>query len=199
MTIPQYSEALAKAMFSAGILQFSPCRWASGLESPFKFDLSKLESSPEAMRLAGILLKNQILMLPSCNLLLGVPTGGHAFALAANSSLGDELDVIETQKGDQPIPGISGRKVVIIEDVVTRGGSVIQFIRRVEASGAKVGKVLTIVDHEFGGMKTIRLTGIPALAMLTGNQILDIWQASDLLDIHVAQTIQNFYTEHRVI
>lgn len=48
-----------------------------------------------------------------------------------------------------------GDKVVMVEDVITTGGSVIKAIREVEKTGAKVVKVICLVDRNEGAMETL--------------------------------------------
>lgn len=52
-------------------------------------------------------------------------------------------------------------KVAIIEDVITTGNSIYQAIRAVEDYGAKVVKVLTLVDREEGGVEFLEEKGYP--------------------------------------
>lgn len=54
-----------------------------------------------------------------------------------------------------------GSKVALLEDVITTGGSVYQAIQTVENFGAKVVKVLTLVDREEGGTKFLEEKGYP--------------------------------------
>jgi len=52
-----------------------------------------------------------------------------------------------------------GMKVVIVEDVVTTGTSVLKAIKRAEEAGLKIIKVITLVDREEGGKKIIEREG----------------------------------------
>jgi len=48
-----------------------------------------------------------------------------------------------------------GEKVVIVEDVVTTGGSTIKAVERARAEGLEVVKVVVLVDREEGGMEAV--------------------------------------------
>ena len=52
-----------------------------------------------------------------------------------------------------------GTRVVVIEDVVTTGGSSLRAIEAVRAVGAEVNRVLAIVDREQGGQENLRAAG----------------------------------------
>ncbi|GAB4139322.1 MAG: orotate phosphoribosyltransferase [Thermogutta sp.] len=54
-----------------------------------------------------------------------------------------------------------GEKVVIVEDVVTTGGSSLEAISRVEAFGLKVIRVAAVVDRMEGGAEAFAKLGIP--------------------------------------
>lgn len=49
-----------------------------------------------------------------------------------------------------------GEKVVIVEDVITTGGSVIKAIERAWAEGLDVVKVVVLVDRQEGGLETVK-------------------------------------------
>ena len=60
-----------------------------------------------------------------------------------------------------------GREVVIVEDVITTGGSALQAIEAVQAEGGTVLGVLAIVDREEGGREAILNMGIDVVALTT--------------------------------
>jgi orotate phosphoribosyltransferase len=60
-----------------------------------------------------------------------------------------------------------GERVVIVEDVVTTGGSSLLAIDRVQEFGARVVQVAAIVDRMEGGAASFRERGIPFTSLLT--------------------------------
>ena len=60
-----------------------------------------------------------------------------------------------------------GAKVVIIDDVVTTGGSSLLAVDRVEEFGCKVVQVVGIVDRKQGGAKHFAARGLPFCSLLT--------------------------------
>lgn len=60
-----------------------------------------------------------------------------------------------------------GDRVVIVEDVVSTGGSVIESIKRVEEAGGNILKVISIVDREKGGREAIESLGYPYEPLFT--------------------------------
>ncbi len=63
---------------------------------------------------------------------------------------------------------VNGRRLVIIEDVVTSGGQIIKSAADLRALGAKISDVLCVIDREAGGwdnLKEERLTLHPLFTM----------------------------------
>ena len=66
----------------------------------------------------------------------------------------------------------AGDRAVIVEDVVTTGGSVVKAIEAVEAIGAEVSKVLVIVDREEGADKRFSDMGIEFYSIFGISELL---------------------------
>jgi orotate phosphoribosyltransferase len=64
-----------------------------------------------------------------------------------------------------------GDRVVIVEDVVTTGGSSLQAIAAVAAMGCEVKKVLAVVDREEGGREALRKEGFALEAIFTAREL----------------------------
>lgn len=63
-------------------------------------------------------------------------------------------------------------RVVIVDDVTTEGNSVMKAVRAVVASGAKVLKVITVVDREQGASDKLRSEGLKFEALFASSQVL---------------------------
>lgn len=64
-------------------------------------------------------------------------------------------------------PVLPGAKVVIVDDVVTTGGSSLQAADRAEQFGCEVAQVIGIVDRLQGGAANFAARGYPFKALLT--------------------------------
>lgn len=65
----------------------------------------------------------------------------------------------------------SGGKVIVLEDVVTTGGSSIKAIERLRAEGYDPVAVLTVVDREEGGEAALKATGLAFLRILAMSEL----------------------------
>jgi orotate phosphoribosyltransferase len=59
-----------------------------------------------------------------------------------------------------------GSRVVVIEDVITSGGSALDAVRAVEDEGGVVLGVLAVLDREAGGRERIEATGVAVRSLL---------------------------------
>lgn len=66
-----------------------------------------------------------------------------------------------------------GTPVVIVEDVVTTGGSALQAVEAAEAAGLRVLGVIGLVDREEGGREALTARGLELEALFTARELLD--------------------------
>jgi orotate phosphoribosyltransferase len=103
-----------------------------------------------------------------------------AYAIAAASSAGpDVVEAFSVRKAAKShgtgrrIEGnfAAGARVVVVEDVITSGGSAQQAIEAVEAEGGKVLGVLAVVDREEGGRQKLEQAGYPVTSLVTATEL----------------------------
>ena len=66
----------------------------------------------------------------------------------------------------------TGDAVVVVDDVITTGGSTLKAIEAIEAEGGTVLLALVLVDREEGGREAIEARGIPVVALYTRSSLL---------------------------
>ena len=69
-----------------------------------------------------------------------------------------------------------GEKVVIVEDVVTTGGSTISAVERARAEGLEVVKVVVLVDREEGGMEAVNAHVDSVEAIVTIGDLMAVYE-----------------------
>jgi orotate phosphoribosyltransferase len=70
-----------------------------------------------------------------------------------------------------------GQQVVIIDDVVTTGGSTITAIERARSEGLEVVRVVILVDRQEGGLENIREHVTDVTAIITRDDLMAQWSA----------------------
>ena len=66
-----------------------------------------------------------------------------------------------------------GNSIVVVDDVITTGGSTLKAIDAIEREGGKVAFALVLVDREEGGRQAIEERGIPVVALFSRSTLLD--------------------------
>ena len=103
-----------------------------------------------------------------------------AYAIAAASvDLPAPIDAFSVRKApkdhgtNRRIEGnfAPGAKVVVIEDVITSGGSALSAIEAVRAEGGEVIGVLAVLDREAGGRQKIEATGVSVVTLVTATEL----------------------------
>ncbi len=67
----------------------------------------------------------------------------------------------------------AGARVAVLDDVVTRGGSILRAIDAVRAAGAEPALALALVDRDQGGRDALAAAGVPLFAPLHVGEILE--------------------------
>jgi orotate phosphoribosyltransferase len=62
--------------------------------------------------------------------------------------------------------------VVLIDDVTTKGGSVMEAVEAVRAQGSRVRKIITVVDRLEGAAANLKRAGIELVAVFTRDELL---------------------------
>ena len=67
---------------------------------------------------------------------------------------------------------LAGDRVVVIEDVITTGGSALKAVEAVRAAGGKVVGVLSVVDREEGGREALEAAGLEVASLALASEIV---------------------------
>lgn len=67
----------------------------------------------------------------------------------------------------------SGDTVIVVDDVITTGGSTLKAVDAIEREGGKVAFCLVLVDRKEGGRQAIEERGIPVIALFSRHNLLD--------------------------
>lgn len=131
-----------------------PFTWASGIQSPVYCDNRLLLSSPEARSFIEKSLSEIIgEKYPDCDILMGTSTAGIPHAAICAHLLGKPMGYVRSSaKSHGRQNKIEGRlekgaKALIIEDLISTGGSAIDAAIAVREAGAEVLGVLSIFTY----------------------------------------------------
>jgi orotate phosphoribosyltransferase len=134
----------------------NPFTWASGWKSPIYCDNRKTLSFPEVRSFISDSFSKMIRELyPDAELIAGVATGAIAHGVLAAEKLG--LPFIYVRSGAKEhglgnqIEGyfVPGQKVVVIEDLISTGGSSLNAVKALKEAGCIVLGMTAIFTYEF--------------------------------------------------
>ena len=134
-----------------------PFTWASGIKSPIYCDNRLILSAPEARVIVEQAIADKVKeKFPGVEMLMGTSTAGIAHAAIAASILGLPMGYVrgeaKTHGRNNRIEGKMepGTKVVVIEDLISTGGSAIEVVEALREAGAEVLGIVSIFTY---GMK----------------------------------------------
>lgn len=177
---PQLTRLIRKLSYREGDFTL-----ASGRKSKFYVDLKATTLHPEGAYLIGecayeLLMREKLPVEAVGGLTLGADPLATALSLAGRAhGVTWPAFIVRKEPKDHGtaryIEGVEnlkpGASVVVLEDVVTTGGSSIKAIERLREAGYKPVAVLTVVDREQGGADAFRAAGVKYLSLATLAQV----------------------------
>lgn len=168
--------SLSEAVKAVASLQ-GAFRLRSGQISSTYFDKYRFEADPALLRRVAA---EMVSLLPEgSEVLAGLELGGVPIATAMSFETGLPAAFVRKKAKDygtcQAVEGgdVAGKRVVLVEDVITTGGAVADAARLVEEAGAQVIAVVCAIW---------RGDGPPAIAATPGLPVFAAMQKGDLLD-----------------
>ncbi|MGN6402912.1 orotate phosphoribosyltransferase [Sinomonas sp.] len=149
---------------------------SSGKEADYYIDLRRITLHHEASQLVGRVMLDLIdgagvAVEAAGGLTMGADPVGTAIMHAAREA-GREVDAFVVRKAQKSYgmgrqvegPSVEGRKVVVVEDTSTTGGSALTAVEGVRKAGGEVTAVVVIVDRATGAKERIEAeAGVPYL------------------------------------
>lgn len=143
----------------------------SGRKSRYYLDKYLFETQPDILRALGERFAAHV--EGSVDRLAGAELGGIPLVAAASMATGKPSVLIRNQKKDygtaKQLEGRleKGERVLIVEDIATTGGQVLEAAKVIEAAGAKVVKIVAVIDRQEGARENIERAGYAFASLLT--------------------------------
>jgi orotate phosphoribosyltransferase len=174
---------LAGALFDLGGVEvgdFSPS--PSTRNSPVFVRPRVLIGRPALLRLVGRLIDQEVRTaqamrrprIQTFEVVAGVPLGG--LHLATAYSLQSDVPLVYVRPGDPdtPVEGsfIQGQVALVVDDLITSGGSIITTAARLADVGLTVRDAIVLIDREQGAAENLRARGINLVSLLSLTKLL---------------------------
>ena len=188
------SHRLARGLAEVGAIKFGDFTLTSGKRSSYYTDMRLLVSRPSLLDLAASAYADLLKSL-ECDRIAGVPYGalpiGTAVALKSGVPLIYPRKEAKTHGTGRQIEGEwkSGEKVVVIEDVVTSGGSLANAVELLRDAGLVVEDAIVLLDREEGAIANLQEAGVRVHAVFTVTQLVTLLQELEILADDLADDI----------
>ncbi len=181
------------------IIRFGDFTLASGKKSSYYVDLRLVPSYPHEFRKMVKYLQNEIIKdvgLDKFDSLVSVPTGGLVIASALAIETVKPLIYVRSKPKDygtsKSVEGKiqEGMKVVMIDDVATTGGSVVNGIKSLKEEKIKVEDAYVIVNRMEGAGEALEKEGVTLHSITNVMQITKSLHEQNLVGDDVLQKVQ---------
>jgi len=194
---------LIMLLHETGCIQFGKFTLASGRTSPIYVDLRRVASYPDLFQRVVNVYANLIRLL-QFDCLAAVPYAalplGAAIALKMNRPLIYPRKEIKKHGMGRAIEGVSerGDVAVVIEDVVSSGGSLFKAVETLESAGLVVRDAVVLVEREQGGGEAVLKRGYRLHYALTLGEIVDVLRTEESISSQVHQAVRAYIKESYV-
>jgi len=160
---------LSQILNRIGALKFGSFKLTSGKISPYYLDLRIVPSFPDAFKRICDLYIELILSeigADSFDRIVGIPTAGMSFGSIVAYQLKKAFVYVRTAEREhgrgRRVEGIllPGDRVLLIDDLITKGGSILKAADAVRAEGGVVADVMVLMDREENGENSLANQGI---------------------------------------
>ena len=195
----EFVKEFAVFLYQKGVIKFGDFTLASGKKSLYYVDLRLVPSYPHEFRVMIKHLASQVIQeigLDRFNSIASVPTGGLIIATALAAQTLKPLIYVRGKPKDygtaKLVEGVirQGTSAVIVDDVVTTGGSVVNAVRALKDAGISVKHAYVIVDRMQGAQKAFSESGVQMHALLNILQITEALHDQSLIDTAVLEKIK---------
>ena len=196
----EFVKEFATFLHQKGIIKFGDFILASGKHSSYYVDLRLVPSYPIEFRKMVKYLENQItedIGLDNFDSIVSVPTGGLVIASALAIETVKPLIYVRSKPKDygtsKSVEGKihDGMKVVMIDDVATTGGSVVNAIKSLKEVNIPVKDAYVIVNRMEGADEALLELGVKMHSILNILQIAEALFEQNLIDQDVLEKVKN--------
>ena len=167
-------EQLAKRIADVALLR-GEFTLRSGRKSNYYLDKYRFETQPDVLAALGRMLADRVTV--DTDRIAGAELGAVPLAAAAGMAANKPFVFIRNQKKDygtaKQIEGVlePGETVMIVEDVLTTGGQVLEAVKTLQEAGAKIERIVAVIDRLEGARDNIERAGLVFESLFTSKDL----------------------------
>lgn len=176
-----------------------PFTWASGIKSPIYCDNRQILGNVEAHRKVIQLLIDELSELGEADVIVGTATAGIPHATLIADRLNKPSAYVRGSKKAhgtaRQIEGasVTGKKVIVVEDLISTGGSSLNAVETLRDDGAEVLGVIAIFSYGIKGAdKKFDAAGCSYKVLCDLDTLLEVAEERDVLDVKGAVDVRKF-------
>ncbi len=190
---------LAKALWEAGAVRFGDFTIGrSTVHSPVYVNVRRIISRPRVLKRVGRVMAGEVdtemgRLRPRVHpfeLVAGVPLGGLLAATAFSLTTNKPMIYVHPKGANHRPYAIEGhyepdQHVLIIDDLVTSGGSVLETAQVLKEEGLQVRDVMVLIDRGEAATGRLRRAGFNLYSLLTLEVMLNYYLSTGRIDEHI--------------
>ena len=203
MTIEASRRFVAQALLNIEAVKLSPkdpFTWASGWKSPIYCDNRKTLSFPRERSYFKMAMSQVVAELyPQANCIAGVATGAISWGALVADALGLPFIYVRSAAKDHGMKNliegnlIPDARVVVIEDLISTGGSSIKAVQALKEAGAEVCSLIAVYTHGFAQAEELfAAEGVPMLTLSDYNTVIERAQETGYVSAQDVSLLQEW-------
>lgn len=174
--------SLARLIVDSGAFKTGEFTLTSGKTSSYYVDLKMACADPAVL---STLAQHATMYTVGRDAVAGTALGGVPLAVALGLKTGQPMFLVRPGDRDHGTesrvegPVVGDEDVLVVEDVVTTGGSLVDAVDALRDRGCTVGHALAIVDREEGGREALEDADVALHALVTLSELKEHAQATE--------------------
>ena len=168
------TEALAKRIADVSLLR-GEFTLRSGRKSNYYLDKYRFETQPDVLAELGQLFAAHV--GPAVDRIAGAELGAVPLAAATAIVCGKPFVIVRNQRKEYGTSKLvegalaPGDTVMLVEDVLTTGGQVLEAARALQEAGARIDRIVAAIDREEGARANIEGAGLILESLFTARDL----------------------------
>lgn len=169
---------LINALIDAGALIHGKFILSSGRESTYYIDIKKAFGNPLVLAIISRKICEILPTLDRIDAVAGVELGGVPIVTAVSLEYGLPMIIVRKETKNYGIKvnyiGEPDKKrVVMVEDVTTEGGSVMRAIENLRRHGSEIDTVITVADRGEGARENLKKIDVELIALVNHSELME--------------------------